>query len=308
MINPIYIKQVELLLQILPYIAKENCLALKGGTAINMFVRDLPRLSVDIDLTYLPFDDRDEALNNISNALLRIKEHLYATMPELTFSQQTQTETNETKLICQRHNTQVKIEVNTVMRGHIFPAKLLPVRDIVQSQFGKFAAIQVLSTAELYGGKICAALDRQHPRDLFDMHYLFKQEGFSEEIKIAFIAFLLSHNRPINELLNPNFLDLEETFETQFAGMSEHKFIYNDYRETRERLVQIIFKNFTEEDKRFLISFKKGNPDWQVSPIDKIKDLPAVKWKLLNIQKLLESDSNKHKKQLEALESLLLPS
>jgi len=61
MIADIYRSQVELLLRVLPYVAKEKVFALKGGTAINLFVRDLPRLSVDIDLTYLPFEDRATA-------------------------------------------------------------------------------------------------------------------------------------------------------------------------------------------------------------------------------------------------------
>ena len=68
-----YRAQVRLLLDVLPIIAEEKDLALKGAAAINLFVRNLPRLSVDIDLTYLPMDGRDAAIANISAALLRIK-------------------------------------------------------------------------------------------------------------------------------------------------------------------------------------------------------------------------------------------
>jgi len=66
MIAPQYRAQVDLLLQTIPFIAEENIFALHGGTAINLFVRDMPRLSVDIDLTYLPIDNRKKALSNIS--------------------------------------------------------------------------------------------------------------------------------------------------------------------------------------------------------------------------------------------------
>ena len=55
----VYYKQVQLLVQLLPLVAEEDCFALKGGTAINLFVCDLPRLSVDIDLVYLPMNNRD---------------------------------------------------------------------------------------------------------------------------------------------------------------------------------------------------------------------------------------------------------
>ncbi len=61
--SPFY-KQVGLLVQLLPFVGQKRCFALKGGTAINLFVRDLSRLSVDIDLTYLPMAERNQALRN----------------------------------------------------------------------------------------------------------------------------------------------------------------------------------------------------------------------------------------------------
>lgn len=73
MISPDYKAQVRLLLMVLPYVAEEAVFALKGGTAINLFHRDFPRLSVDIDLTYLPTEHRKTALQGIANGLSRIK-------------------------------------------------------------------------------------------------------------------------------------------------------------------------------------------------------------------------------------------
>ena len=60
-----YVAQVRLLLSVLPDIAREPVFALKGGTAINLFYRDMPRLSVDIDLTYLPVADRQSSLEDM---------------------------------------------------------------------------------------------------------------------------------------------------------------------------------------------------------------------------------------------------
>jgi|SRR5690606_23808280 len=70
--NSIYYKQVQLLVQVLPLLDSEKCFALKGGTAINLFFRELPRLSVDIDLLYLPSEGREESLKNIRAALTRL--------------------------------------------------------------------------------------------------------------------------------------------------------------------------------------------------------------------------------------------
>jgi len=76
MIDSVYSKQAELLLRILPIIDRESAFALKGGTAINFFVRDLPRISIDIDLAYLPVGERDVALEAISSALVRISQDI----------------------------------------------------------------------------------------------------------------------------------------------------------------------------------------------------------------------------------------
>lgn len=80
--------------------------------------------------------------------------------------------------------------------------------------------VRVLSLEDTYGGKICAALDRQHPRDLFDIKLLLENEGLTEKIKKAFIVYLISHDRPIVEVLNPGLQDIKQIFENEFAGMT----------------------------------------------------------------------------------------
>lgn len=71
-----YEKQVHLLLSVLPLVAKEKCFALHGGTAINLFHHNMPRLSVDIDLTYLPVEDRDTSIAHINKSLHRISQQI----------------------------------------------------------------------------------------------------------------------------------------------------------------------------------------------------------------------------------------
>ena len=181
----------------------------------------------------------------------------------------------------------------------------MQVKDAVQEEFGKFAAINVVSHAELYGGKICAALDRQHPRDLFDVKLLLDNEGFSDEVRYGFIVGLLSHYKPIHELINPILKNQKSAFDTQFAGMSTIEFGYNDYGNTRHQLIKLINQSLTEDDKKLICSFEKGNPDWELFPYEIIKDLPAVQWKLLNISKLKKSNPDKHKKLILNLEDVL---
>ena len=299
-----YQSQVKLLLRILPHVAIEEDFALKGGTAINLFVRDLPRLSVDLDLTYVPLADRKESLTAISAALGRIRDRLLAAIPEIHFPSQPTQVGDEAKLTCLLGFANVKIEVNTVLRGVVWPTRLLSVTDAVQDEFSLHAAMAVVSHAELFGGKLCAALDRQHPRDLFDVNQLYENEGLTDEVVQGFLVSLVSHGRPMHELIRPNLQDHQKSFAAQFTGMTRLPFTYDDFVATRTRLVAELPARLTDRDRNFLLSFKSGDPDWQLSPAPGIESLPAVQWKLQNIRKLL-SNKRKHATQFAALEKAL---
>ncbi|WP_218944459.1 nucleotidyl transferase AbiEii/AbiGii toxin family protein [Maribacter luteus] len=155
---------------------------------------------------------------------------------------------------------------------------------------------------QLYGGKICAALDRQHPRDMFDVKYLLENEGFTEEIKKGFILFLLSSNRPLHEMLHPYFIDQRETLINQFDGMGPEPFTYEDFEKNRKELIKTIYQNLTDKDKEFLLSFGEGTPNWAIYDF---KRFPAVQWKLRNLVKLKYANPEKHGKFIVSLKEVL---
>ncbi len=118
-----------------------------------------------------------------------------------------------------------------------------------------------VSHADLYGGKICAALDRQHPRDLFDIKLLLENEGITAEVRKAFVVYLASHNRPIHEVLKPNFLDIQAIYKSDFEGMTEDNVSLIDLINTRKQLVEILNSQLTDNDRQFLLSLKMGEPE-----------------------------------------------
>ncbi len=305
MISATYRAQFELLLKILPYVAREDIFALTGGTAINLFVRDLPRLSVDIDLTYLQFDTRDRALKNIHEGLGRIKKNIEKSIHGLNVNTVPLAAGTDVKLNCQYPDAQIKIEVNTITRGHLFPVRFMKVSESAQNEFGKFAAMNIVSHAELFGGKICAALDRQHPRDLFDIKLLLNNEGITDDIWHSCIIALFSHHKPVHELLDPVYKNQESAFYQQFSGMTKIEFDYKDYEETRTKLSESLKKNMTERDKRLIYSFENGQPDWSLFPYERIKEFPAIRWKLSNLQKPIKEKPDKHRSMMLKLEEVL---
>jgi hypothetical protein len=276
----------------------------KGGTAINLFERGLPRLSVDIDLCYPRISKRGTALSDIASALDDLKRLLTGKLHMLEAICDS-SPSREYKLLCRIPGASVKIEVNTTMRGCAWPIRNMPIHPKAEEMLGRYIEMPVISKEELFGGKICAALDRQHPRDMFDIHPLVSGEGFSRSVIQGFIVCLLCHNRPIHELLMPNELDMKDTFANQFFGMSNTPFTYSDYLAARSKLFRAVLESLTKEDRGFLVSFKKGEPDWESLGVGSAKKLPAVLWKLQNIKKLTEMSPGKHRNQLEKLQAVL---
>jgi predicted nucleotidyltransferase component of viral defense system len=296
--NNAYTKPVKLLLDVLPEVAKEACFAMHGGTAINLFVRDMPRLSVDIDLTYVEIAERNETLEGINAALICIKERIEGLRPSMRI----QHKENVCKLQLDERGVMIKIEVNMVGRGLIGEAIKAPLCEAAQEQFDVFCAMPLVSLAQLYGGKICAALDRQHPRDLFDVKLLLDNEGFTDEIKHGFLFGLVSSNRPTFELLDPHLLDQRTAFENQFEGMSAIEFSYDEYEATRLQLIETIQSSLNESDKAFLLSLNGLEPDWSIYDFEVF---PSVKWKLLNLEKFKTESPETYQQQLSELGKLL---
>lgn len=292
------------MLRAIPHVAAESCFALKGGTAINLFVRDMPRLSVDIDLTYLPVDEpRETALKKISEALSRIAATIRKAIPGSKVQEsQSQEPKRIIKLIVATGLTRIKIEPNEVIRGSVFPIEEHELTQHAEEMFELSVTARTLSIADLYGGKLCAALDRQHPRDLFDVKVLLENEGITDEIRKAFIVYLASHDRPINELIDPTRKDIRQIYESEFAGMTVAEVKYNDLIAARETLIETLKKELTNDEKAFLVSLKEGQPKWSALGVAGIEKLPAIQWKLMNIQKI---NKKKHAESLEKLKNKL---
>ncbi|MGD9486418.1 MAG: nucleotidyl transferase AbiEii/AbiGii toxin family protein [Calditrichaceae bacterium] len=301
--DSIYFRQANLVLDILPLLEGDNRFAIKGGTAINFFIRSLPRLSVDIDLTYLPIEGRDLTLNNIDRALQELEEKIRGKFSAVQIHPKYSKENKlRCGLILSREQARIKIEPNLIVRGSVFPVEKRNLVEKAQDLFEKNVKIQSLSHADLYGSKLCAALDRQHPRDFFDIKLLLANEGITDSIHQAFIVYLISHNRSMIELLNPNEIDFDKTFEIEFKGMTFDDVSLKALKDLRSKLFTSIRSSLSETERMFLISFKAGQPDWKLLPLKKIDKLPAVQWKLQNIAAMAKP---KHEAALNRLKEFL---
>ena len=295
-----YYRQVQLLFGAIPYVAAEGCFALKGGTAINLFHLPMPRLSVDIDLTYVPIEDRETSLGNVSEALQRIVDTMVTSSPSLDAEVLPHTH-DHYRAVVRGRDVQIKVELSPVTRGVIHEPIEMEAHAEVQREFG-YAAMQVVQLPDLYGGKICAALDRQHPRDLYDVKLLLDSHGFTREVFEGFLVYLVSSPRPIAELLAPEFKDITEAYTNQFEGMTRAPVALEELLEAREKLVKDISAYITDTDKKFLLSLKSGDPRWELIPLPAIERLPAVQWKLINVRRM---SPQRRGERLNILQSVL---
>lgn len=296
-----YKGQVELLLRIIPLFADEECFAIHGGTAINLFIQDLPRYSVDIDLTYIPLRNREESITHIDERLLKVKEKIERSLRGVQVSHRA----DICKLLCNYKGHQVKVEVNQTKRGIVCgEVQTLPLCDKAQEEFGMYCEANIVPTELLYGGKVAAALSRQHPRDLFDVCHM---DISLSSVRYGLLFFLLGSDRPIFESLSPHLIDQRKVMETQFNGMTNTPFSYADYEKTRQKLVEEVATLYSPDEKAFLLSFEAGSPMWELLPKDyqAFKEYPSIQWKLLNIRKLRDENPALLAELLEHLKSSL---
>ena len=294
----VYSQKVELLLRLIPIVVEEGVFAIHGGTAINLFLKDLPRYSVDIDLTYIQLSDRQQSIEDINRHLQSISDKAKKAFKGMHIVPNFST----CKLLCEYRGKQVKVEVNQTKRGIIGGDVLsVPLSDKAQDEFGLYCEARIVPITQLYGGKIAAALSRQHPRDLFDVKYM---DVPMSECREGLIFSLLGSDRPIHESFSPRLVDQREAMVNQFEGMTDIPFSYEEFEETRKTLIEDVNRLMTDTDKRFLLSFESSNPEWSGYEFEYFKDYPSVKWKLLNLKKLAKQNTQKLEEEVRKLQEL----
>jgi predicted nucleotidyltransferase component of viral defense system len=294
-----YTATVRQLLDIAPVVFTTPHFATKGGTALNLFLHDLPRLSVDIDVAFTDHSlGREAALQAIAAELSAISQKLEAMGYEVR--QRRNSAGNESKLMVIGPLAEVKVEVNEVFRGTLLPLQQRPLSPATEEEFAQAVTLPLLATAELYGSKLVAAMDRQHPRDLFDVLVLYNDTGLTPEIVDCFVAYLASHNRPVHEVLMPRLQPLDATFANQFNGMTRDEVSLEALEQTRQRLVQDLPRALTDQHRSFLLSLVQNQPRWDCMLFPHLQELPAIRWKLQNLAKLRGA---KRAEQVERLEA-----
>ena len=284
--NVDYVRTVQLLIDVAPAVFVNPAFAMKGGTALNLFLQDMPRLSVDIDVVFTPHAlSRHEALKAIGDELAAVQQRVErmgyrALMPSTG-------EGNEAKLVIQADDTEVKVEVNFVFRGTVLPVQRRALTVAAQQKFAANIEVPILASSELYASKLVAALDRQHPRDLFDVKLMLDTgRHWDEEMLDCLVVYLAGHNRPMHEVLFPNVKPIETVFENEFVGMTLEPVELQALQSVRSRMLVELPRALLPRHRAFLLSMVRAEPDWTLLKHQHLQQLPALQWKLLNLSRL----------------------
>jgi predicted nucleotidyltransferase component of viral defense system len=302
--NQVFLDTARLLTQVAPFVFTDGTFALKGGTAINLFVRDMPRLSVDLDLVFTDHQpSRDQALQRINAAIqqsaVQLRNRGFQTHTVAA------SDAGETKLLVRRGGIEVKIEVNFVMRGTVHPVRIASLTDKARDTLSADLELPIVSLEDMYGGKLVAAMDRQHPRDLFDVMQLFAHEGITAGVRRAFVVYLSCHNRPVHEVLFSSLRDVRRDYDRNFTGMTTEPVALADLLAARDRMVRELREGLDADERRFLLSLVDGEPEWALLGLAHLQHLPGIQWKLQNLQRLKQSNAKKFAEQSGALARLL---
>ncbi len=298
--TPEYLDTARLLVRIAPAIFHDDTFALKGGTAINLFVRDMPRLSVDLDLAYRNYQlDRNTAIAHISASLRESATRLRS----LGYSVHAPTisDGNETKLLIQQGRIQVKVEANYVLRGTVAPVQHLALRSRASESLMADLRLPVVSQEDLYGSKLVAAMDRQHPRDLFDVMELLENEGITPGIRQAFVVYIASHDRPVHEVLFPALKDIRYDFTHGFLGMTEREVTRDELEGARARMIDTLHSQLSANERAFLLALVQNQPQWHLLNVPHASKLPALRWKMQNLASLQRANPAKFAEQYAVL-------
>jgi hypothetical protein len=242
---------------------------------------------------------REESLQDINNHLNTLKQQIEKAIPGI----QVVPKPAVLKLECSYNGARVKIEVNGIKRGIIGDVEEKELCERAQKEFNMSCVARIVPLSLLYGGKIAAALGRQHPRDLFDYKYM-EIDSF-DDVKKGFMFYLLGSDKPLLESLKPNAVDQHQALENQFKGMSDVSFEYADFENVREELIEKVNQNFTDTDREFLLSFESGSPEWDKCCAGDLSNFPAIQWKLKNIRTLKDTNSTKFNEGIEKLSKFL---
>jgi len=298
--NQEYVDTVRLLLAIAPAVFQSPRFALKGDTALNLFLHDMPRLSVDIDVVFTDHTlGREDALRAIAADLNAAKTAISALGYRASLP--TTKSGDDAKLFVEHNGSRIQVEVNFVFRGTVLPVTQRSLMPIAQELFTSDIVLPVLDPAELYGGKLVAALDRQHPRDMFDVLKMVERFGWQPTVVDCFVAYLAGHNRPVHEVLFPKALALEPAFTNEFAGLTNDEVALHVLERIQERVMTQLPRALTQRHLDFLLSLARAEPEWDLMPFAHLQRLPALQWKLLNLRKLKTRDAGRFTAQYDEL-------
>ena len=304
-----YADTVRLLLAVCPDVFANDVFAMKGGTAINLFVRDMPRLSVDINVVYTRWQvPRDQALAAISGELSVIEKRL-TRAAGLNVRTIASRGLSDSKLVIDNGDSQVKVEVNVVFRGTVLPVERRPLSPKPAAMFNAELELPVLAVDELYGSKLVAAMDRQHPRDLFDVWKMFEGEGsggLSDRAVECFVTYLAGHNRPTHEVLFGNPKNIADEYRSTFVGMTAEPVSLETLVAARTRLFRELPERLTDRQRAFLIGLTRGEPDWSLLQCPYAAELPALRWKLANLRTFTQRRPGEFEREVRELETRLV--
>jgi predicted nucleotidyltransferase component of viral defense system len=267
-------------------------LALKGGTAINLTIFNLPRLSVDIDMDYLVNNSREEML--VQRELINSTIDRYMSSQGYTKNEKTKNPHSLDSWVydymgASGNRDNIKIEINYSLRAHVLQAEERP---IISEHFSNEFRVKTLASIEIYGSKINALLNRAAARDLYDarnmIHYKLFDKSEETLLRKTVVLYAAISAKAINKSFDSSAIDsiTKQKIKTDLLPVIKRK---DDFElETAKKMVKAYIADLmvlTKAEKEFLLRFENGEyiPELLFEDeaiLVRIKNHPMALWKM----------------------------
>ena len=296
--------QMQLLVDLMPYVSED--FAPKGGTAINMFCRDLPRYSVDMDLVYLPRTDRLTAVRSMRGLLEQMRRAAQNGLRGVTTSQVRGGKDATAGLLwveVRRGEVSVKIETPVSARQTLHAPSILNAVPAAESEFGP-ARMKVVSFDEMYAGKVGASLGRRQLRDMFDIFHLLENEGLTEDLFRSFLAYAVADGRPPHMILSRAWHARKLPEQKRWQELMRTTLPMDRLLAANAELRQQCENRITPQVRQFLIDVHDGAADPGVIGIPEASTWPAFLWRMRQRALFKAKKPHEHARQRREIEAI----
>ncbi len=270
--------------------------ALKGGTALNLYGLNMPRLSLDVDLVFLPEVKAEEASWLQGEALFQFQKLIEQRLPDAEVMSRLDSAQNINALVVRLRRIETAVELVPTTRGHLYPLEKKNLCALGRIYWHHPLPAQLVSWAEVCAGKFMARLERQKARDLMDCDNILKLGPIDDQIRLAFLVEILGRGMPTVRMNSQNLVEtiwfplspadlwtgeprpVDRVDWSSLTRLVAKPMLRSELDSVQDVLRQELLVKMPAYHKDFLLMWVRGTPHWSLLDYPRLEDRPILQY------------------------------